>query len=96
VTRNTRQAAVYFLSALALAGTLSITASSAQQAEWAAVPEPPASALIAAAEGRERLTPSNPQVSTGSDTAKWLSRREEREPKSTSEPVGQSVLGLGR
>jgi hypothetical protein len=55
-----------------------------------------ASALIAAAEGRERLTPSNPQVSTGSDTAKWLSRLEEREPKSTSEPVGQSVLGLGK
>jgi hypothetical protein len=55
-----------------------------------------ASALIAAAEGRERLRPSNPQVSTGSDTAKWLSRLEEREPKSTSEPAGQSVLGLGR
>ncbi|MEP6983552.1 MAG: C13 family peptidase [Sphingomicrobium sp.] len=55
-----------------------------------------ASALIAAAEGRERLTPSNPQVNTGSDTAGWLSRLEEREPKSTSEPVGQSVLGLGK
>jgi hypothetical protein len=55
-----------------------------------------ASALIAAAEGRERLTPSNPQVNIGSDTAGWLSRLEEREPKSTSEPVGQSVLGLGK
>jgi hypothetical protein len=55
-----------------------------------------ASALIAAAERHQRLTPSNPQVSTGSDTAKWLSRLEEREPKSTSEPVGQSVLGLGK
>jgi hypothetical protein len=55
-----------------------------------------ASSLIAAAEGRERLTPSNPQVNTGSDTAGWLSRLEEREPKSTSEPVGQSVLGLGK
>src|SRR5207248_10797014 len=31
-----------------------------------------ASALIAAAEDRHHLTPSNPQVSTGSDTAKWL------------------------
>ena len=55
-----------------------------------------ASALIAAAEDRHHLTPSNPQVSTGSDTAKWLSRLEEREPKSTSDPVGQSVLGLGK
>lgn len=55
-----------------------------------------ASALIGAAEDRNGLTPSNPQVSTGSDTAKWLSRLEEREPKSTSEPVGQSVLGLGK
>jgi hypothetical protein len=55
-----------------------------------------ASALIAAAEGREQLTPSNPQVNTGSDTAGWLSLLEEREPKSTSEPVGQSVLGLGK
>ena len=55
-----------------------------------------ASALIAAAESREGLTPSNPQVSTGSDTAKWLSRLEEREPKTTSDPVGASVLGLGK
>jgi len=55
-----------------------------------------ATALIAAAEGREKLEPSNPQVSTGSDTAKWLSRLEEREPKSTTDPVGQSVLGLGK
>jgi len=55
-----------------------------------------ATALIAAAESRERLEPSNPQVSTGSDAAKWLSRLEEREPKSTTDPVGQSVLGLGK
>jgi Peptidase C13 family len=55
-----------------------------------------ASALIAAAESREQLMPSNPQVSTGADTGKWLSRLEEREPKTTSEPVGQSVLGLGK
>ena len=55
-----------------------------------------ASALIAAAESREQLTPSNPQVSTGSDTGKWLSKLEEREPRTTSEPVGQSVLGLGK
>ena len=55
-----------------------------------------ASALIAAAESREQLTPSNPQVSTGSETGKWLNRLEEREPKTTSDPVGQSVLGLGK
>jgi hypothetical protein len=55
-----------------------------------------AAGLIAAAESRAGLTPSNPQVSTGSDTAKWLSPLEEREPKSTSDPVGASVLGLGK
>lgn len=55
-----------------------------------------ASALIAAAESRERLTPSNPQVNTGSDTDRWLNRLEEREPRTTSDPVGQSVLGLGK
>jgi hypothetical protein len=55
-----------------------------------------ASALIAAAEGRDKLEPSNPQVSTGTDTAKWLSALEQREPKSTTDPVGQSVLGLGK
>jgi hypothetical protein len=55
-----------------------------------------ASALIAAAEGRDKLEPSNPQVSTGTDTTKWLSALEQREPKSTSDPVGQSVLGLGK
>lgn len=52
--------------------------------------------LIAAAEDRDKLEPSNPQVSVGSSTGKWLSSLEEREPKSTSEPVGQSPLGLGR
>ena len=55
-----------------------------------------AAILIAAAEGRDGLTPSNPQVSTGSDTFKWLSKLEEREPRSTSLPVGQTVLGLGK
>ena len=55
-----------------------------------------ASALIAAAEGRQDLTPSNPEVNTGSDAAKWLSRLEQREPRTTSDPVGQSVLGLGK
>ena len=55
-----------------------------------------ASALIAAAESRNDLTPSNPQVSTGAETAKWLSALEQREPQTTSEPVGQSVLGLGK
>jgi hypothetical protein len=55
-----------------------------------------ARALISAAEDREGLTPSNPQVSEGSDAAKWLSKLDEREPKSSSDPVGQSVLGLGK
>ena len=53
-------------------------------------------ALIAAAEEREKLDPSNPQVSIGSDTTKWLARLEERKPSATSEPVGQTVLGLGK
>ena len=53
-------------------------------------------ALIAAAEDREKLDPSNPQVSTGSETSKWLARLEERKPSATSEPVGQTVLGLGK
>lgn len=52
--------------------------------------------LIAAAESRDGLTPSNPQVNVGSDATKWLGKLEEREPKSTSDPVGQSVLGLGK
>ena len=55
-----------------------------------------AAALISAAEERDHLLPSNPQVSMGSDTAKWLDQLDEREPKSASAPVGQSVLGLGR
>ena len=55
-----------------------------------------ATALISAAEDREKLEPSNPQVNVGSDAAKWLGKLEEREPKSTSDPVGQSVLGLGK
>ena len=55
-----------------------------------------ATALISAAEDREKLEPSNPQVNIGSDAAKWLGKLEEREPKSTSDPVGQSVLGLGK
>lgn len=52
--------------------------------------------LIGAAEDRDKLEPSNPQVSVGSETAKWLGSLEAREPKSTSEPVGQSALGLGK
>ena len=55
-----------------------------------------AAILIAAAEARDDLTPSNPQVSIGSNTAAWVSKLDEREPKSTSDPVGQTVLGLGK
>ena len=53
-------------------------------------------ALIGAAEDREKLDPSNPQVSAGSETSKWLARLEERKPTATSERVGQTVLGLGK
>ena len=55
-----------------------------------------ARALISAAEDRDGLTPSNPQVSIGSDASKWLSKLDSREPNSTSNPVGQSVLGLAK
>jgi hypothetical protein len=55
-----------------------------------------ATALISAAEERDHLLPSNPQVSMGSDTARWLDQLDAREPKSASAPVGQSALGLGR
>lgn len=55
-----------------------------------------ARALISAAEDRDGLTPSNPQVEEGSDTSKWLSKLDAREPNSTSDPVGQSVLGLAK
>jgi len=55
-----------------------------------------ASALIAAAEARDDLTPSNPQFSFGSATAKWLNPLEQREPAATLPPVGQTVLGLGK
>jgi hypothetical protein len=52
--------------------------------------------LIGAAEDRDKLEPSNPQVSMGAKTDVWLNALDEREPKSTSAPVGQSPLGLGR
>jgi hypothetical protein len=55
-----------------------------------------ATALIGAAEDRNQLEPSHPQVSEGAETPKWLSALEQREPRSTSDPVGQSVLGLGK
>ncbi len=54
-----------------------------------------AAILISAAEDQNKLQPSNPQISIGSETAVWLSPLEAREPKTTSTPVGQSVLGLG-
>lgn len=52
--------------------------------------------LISAAEDRNDLTPSEPQISIGDATAKWVGGLEQREPQSTSEPVGQSALGLGK
>jgi hypothetical protein len=55
-----------------------------------------AKALISAAEDRDGLTPSNPQVSEGSETSQWLSKLDAREPSSTTSPIGQSVLGLAR
>ena len=55
-----------------------------------------ASALIAAAEARDELTPSNPQFDIGANTSKWLSALDQREPAATEAPVGQTVLGLGK
>lgn len=55
-----------------------------------------ATALIEAAEEREHLEPSNPQINIGTDTAKWLGPLDAREPTAGSMPVGQSVLGLGK
>jgi hypothetical protein len=54
-----------------------------------------ATILISAAEDQGKLQPSNPQISIGSETSTWLTPLETREPKMTSTPVGQSVLGLG-
>jgi len=55
-----------------------------------------ASALIAAAEGRDGLTPSNPQFNMGSDTGKWLNALDQREPATAAPPVGATVLGLAK
>jgi hypothetical protein len=55
-----------------------------------------AKALISAAEDRDGLTPSNPQVSVGDNASNWLSKLDAREPDSTSSPIGQSVLGLAK
>jgi hypothetical protein len=55
-----------------------------------------AMALVAAAEDRERLTPSNPQVSIGGEAQQWLAPLETQGTKAVSMPVGTSVLGLGR
>jgi hypothetical protein len=54
-----------------------------------------ATALIAAAEDRAKLLPSNPQVSIGEDTGAWVNALDEREPKDGTHPVGQPVQGLG-
>ena len=55
-----------------------------------------ASALIAAAEARDELTPSNPQFDIGANTSKWLNALDQREPPAAEAPVGQTVLGLGK
>ncbi len=54
-----------------------------------------ATALIAAAEEKAGLEPSNPQVSIGSETAGWLTALDARAPKVASTPVGQPIPGLG-
>lgn len=54
-----------------------------------------AEALISAAEEKAGVTPSNPQVNVGSQTAGWLGALETREPKTGSTPVGQPVSGSG-
>jgi hypothetical protein len=54
-----------------------------------------ATALIAAAEDRAGLQPSNPQISIGEGTASWVKALDEREPKVGTAPVGQPVQGLG-
>ena len=54
-----------------------------------------ATALISAAEEQANLTPSNPQVSIGSDTATWLNKLDARAPKVASSPVGAPIPGLG-
>lgn len=52
-------------------------------------------ALIATAESKAELQPSNPQVSIGGDTAGWVKALDAREPKTGTSPVGQQVQGLG-
>ena len=54
-----------------------------------------ATALIAAAEEKADLEPSNPQISLGSDTAGWLGALDARAPKVASAPVGAPIPGLG-
>ena len=55
-----------------------------------------ASALIAAAESRDGLTPSNPQFNIGADASKWLNALDQREPATAASPIGQTVLGLAK
>ena len=55
-----------------------------------------ASALIAAAESRDGLTPSNPQFNIGADASKWLNALDQREPATAASPVGATVLGLAK
>ena len=52
-------------------------------------------ALIAAAEDRAGLEPSNPQISIGEGTAAWVNALDQREPKVGTAPVGQPIQGLG-
>ncbi len=54
-----------------------------------------AAALISAAEEHAGLVPSDPQISTGSESSAWLDPLEQREPKLASAPVGQPIAGLG-
>lgn len=51
-------------------------------------------ALIDSWERRGKLTPSQPQVSIGANTAAWLAALDARAPKSASAPVGRPAVSL--
>jgi len=52
-----------------------------------------ATKLIAGWEGAGQLTPSNPQVSIGAGSARWLAALEGRMPRAATPPVGRPATG---